>query len=77
MRMILSETINLFISGGSVDLEDRMQRACLCDLDKLRDSIITEINALPPKKKELIKSTIKAYLADLLDETKISSFVWR
>ena len=48
MGMILSETINLFISGGNIDLEDRMQRACLCDLDKLRDSINTEINVLPP-----------------------------
>lgn len=64
--MILSETINLFISGGEIDLEDRMQRACLCDLDKLRDSINIEINALPPKKKELIKSTIETYLANLL-----------
>lgn len=64
--MILSETINLFISGGEKNLEDRMQRACLCDLDKLRDSINIEINALPPKKKELIKSTIEAYLANLL-----------
>ncbi len=49
-----------------------MQRACLCDLDKLRASINTEINALPPKKKELIKSTIEAYLANLLgDETRL------
>ena len=44
-----------------------MERACLCDLDKLRDRINIEINALPLNKKNMIKEVIINYLKDLVE----------
>ena len=63
--MILSETISTFKSGGEKHLEDRMVRACLNDLDKLRDQIALEINALPPAKQKIIKEVVKSYIENL------------
>jgi len=63
--MILSETISMFKSGGEKHLEDRMIRACLNDLDKVRDQINAEVNALPPAKRIIIKDVINNYLKDI------------
>lgn len=64
--MILSETISTFKSGGEKHLEERMVRSCLNDLDKLRDQINVEINALPTRKREIIKNVVNEYLKDLV-----------
>ena len=64
--MILSETISIFKNGGDKQLEDRMVRACLNDLDKIRDRINVEVNALPPAKRHIIKNVINDYLKDLV-----------
>lgn len=36
-----------------------MVRACLNDLDNVRDQIKAEVNALPPVKRKLIEAVIK------------------
>ena len=61
-KLILSETITLFKTGGSKHLDGRLERACLCDLDKLRDGINLELNALPTDKKNILKKVIYDYL---------------
>lgn len=43
-----------------------MVRSCLNDLDKLRDQINVEINALPTRKREIIKNVVNEYLKDLV-----------
>ena len=68
LTMILSETITIFKSGGEKQLEDRMVRACLNDLDKIRDQINVEVNALPPAKRNMIKKVIDSYLKDLVGD---------
>lgn len=66
--MILSENISIFKTGGEKQLEDRMVRACLNDLDKVRDQIKVEINALSTAKRNLIKNVIDNYLKDIIGE---------
>lgn len=75
-KLILSETITLFKTGGLKDLDGRMERACLCDLDKLRDRINIEINALPLNKKNMIKEVIINYLKDLVEVQNGNKNYW-
>ena len=65
-KNLLHETILLFKTGGEKDLNGRMERACLCDLDRLKDRMNVEIDALPPDQRKIIRKAVMDYLKDLV-----------
>ena len=67
-QKVLSETLSIFKSGGEKQIEDRMVRACLNDLDKVRDQLKKEVNALPTAKRNMIKNVINNYLKDIVED---------